>query len=153
MSAADARTSGERLERDQGERVLDAVQGLHATGDEPPDVGLVIEIDLHQQVVLAGDRVDFRYLFDVLDRGVGDLVGAAALAFDHDEDRLHQSSLSLGSSSTFGTGRRMNSGTWSPMPTTGPSALAGIGRSALAARAAPVARDGAGRRAAGPRFA
>src|SRR5690606_16086594 len=148
MAGAGGASSGERLERDQGEGVLDPVQGLHATGDEAADVRLVVQIELHQQVVLAGDRVYLGDLLDVLHGGIGDLVGPAALAFDHDEDRLHQSSFSLGSSSALGIGRRMNSGTWSPMPITGPSDREGRG-GALRSAEARAARFSAGAGSAG----
>src|SRR5215831_1812979 len=83
-------TSAEGLEGDQGKGVLHAGQRLDLAGDEMADVGLVVEIALHQEVVLAGGRID---LGDLLDAAsiVGHVVGPTELAFQHDEDRLHGS--------------------------------------------------------------
>jgi hypothetical protein len=50
----------EGLERDQGEGVLHAGKGLDFAGDEMTDVGFFVEIALHEEVVLAGGRVDLR---------------------------------------------------------------------------------------------
>ena len=47
-----------RLERDDGKRVLDAGQHLHLLVDEVADVGVLIDIELHQQIVMAGRGVD-----------------------------------------------------------------------------------------------
>src|SRR5688572_1694916 len=103
--------SGERLEGDQREGVLDAIQRLRPAGDEAADVDLVLEVELHQQIVLTRGRMHLGHRLDVLDRRVGDIVGAPELALDHHEDGLHQSSTGSGSGSICGTGRRMNSGT------------------------------------------
>src|SRR4051794_1262446 len=52
------------------------------------DVGLVVEIALHQEVVLAGGRIDLRYLLDAA-RIVSHVISLPELALHHDEDRLH----------------------------------------------------------------
>src|SRR6185436_10548315 len=96
-------TLAERLEGDEGEGVLHAGQRLDVAGDEVADVGLVVEVALHQQVVLAGGRIDLRHLLDAA-RIVGDLVGLAELAFHHDENGLH-GPLRSGDHSTAANGR------------------------------------------------
>src|SRR4029453_15722889 len=48
----------ERLEGDDGEGVLDAGQHLHLLVDEVADVGVLVDVELHQQVVMAGRGVD-----------------------------------------------------------------------------------------------
>ena len=49
----------ERLEGDDGAGVLDARDGLHLLVDEVADIGLVLDVELHQEVEVAGGRVDF----------------------------------------------------------------------------------------------
>src|SRR5690348_6162075 len=80
--------SGEGLEGDGREGVLHVPQRLDLAGDEVADVGLLVEIALHQQVVLARGRVDLRHALD-RQRFLGDLVGLAELALHHHENRLH----------------------------------------------------------------
>src|SRR6185312_11230799 len=82
--------SGESLEGDGREGVLHVPQRLDLAGDEVADVGLLVEIALHQQVVLARGRVDLRHALD-RERFLGDLVGLAELALHHHENRLHPS--------------------------------------------------------------
>jgi hypothetical protein len=76
-----------------------SVQGsksrLDLAGDEMADVGLFVEIALHEEVLLAGGRIDLRYLFDAASI-VGHVIGLAELAFHHDEDGLHDPLLSRG---------------------------------------------------------
>ena len=50
----------ECLERDDRMRVLHAGNSLHLFIDEVADIDLVLDIELHQQVVVAGRRIDFR---------------------------------------------------------------------------------------------
>src|SRR5476649_737606 len=57
-------TSGERLEGDQGEGVLHAGHGLDLRRYEVTDVDLLVEIAFHQEVILAGGRIDLRHLLD-----------------------------------------------------------------------------------------
>src|SRR5260221_7116383 len=78
----------EGLEGDQGEGVLHAGQRLDLAGDEVADVGRIGEVAFHQEVILAGGRIDLRHLFDG-DRIVRNLVGPAELAFHLYEDCLH----------------------------------------------------------------
>src|SRR6185437_6515080 len=80
--------SGEGLEGNGREGVLHVTQRLDLAGDEVADVGLLIEIALHQQVVLTRGRVDLRHALD-RQRFLGDLVGLAELALHHHENRLH----------------------------------------------------------------
>src|SRR5207247_3932959 len=78
----------ERLEGDQGEGVLHAGEGLDVAGHEVADVGLFIEVALHEKVVLAGRRIDLRHLLDIAGV-VSHLVSLTELAFHHDENGLH----------------------------------------------------------------
>src|SRR5882757_6204062 len=57
---AKALAAAERLEGDDGVGVLNAGNHLHLLVDEMADVGLVIDIELDQQVVMAGGGVDLR---------------------------------------------------------------------------------------------
>ncbi len=82
--------SGKRFESVDRKGVFDAGQELELAGDETADIGVVVEIALHQQIVLARDRMHLGDLLDVLHRGVGDLVGLAQLALHHDKDGLHR---------------------------------------------------------------
>src|SRR5258707_5996509 len=113
----------ERLVGDDREGVFHARQDLQLLGDEAADIGIFGEIALHQEIVLARGRIDFGDLLDNLDRFVGDDIGLAELAFDHDEDRLHASRSPLAVSRPRQppanlTGRARKAGRWSPNPTT-----------------------------------
>ena len=83
-----------RLEGDDGVGVLDAGDALHLLVDEMPDVGSAIDVEFHQQVVVAGGRVD---LGGDLGFGqlVGHLIGLAELAFDLDEEGGHRDRLQI----------------------------------------------------------
>src|ERR1051325_6311977 len=80
--------SAKRLEGDDRAGVLDAGDHLHSLIDEMADVGRVLDIELDQQVEIAGRRVDFRG-----DLGVGQrvrhLTGFAEMSFDLHEKRTH----------------------------------------------------------------
>src|SRR6185312_385986 len=82
----------ECLERDDGERILDARNDLHLLVHEMADVGFVIDIELHQEIIVSGSRIDFGgdLGFGQL---VGDRIGLAELAFDLDEERNHRGGL------------------------------------------------------------
>ena len=56
--------------------------------DELADVLLVLDVDLHQQVVFAAGRIEFGDQLGLLD-GVGNLVGLAGRALQLDEYGLH----------------------------------------------------------------
>src|SRR5881392_3964209 len=56
--------------------------------DEKTDIGHFIDVELHQQVVVAGGRVDFRGQLRVREL-VRHLIGLAELAFDLDEEGDH----------------------------------------------------------------
>src|SRR5438094_1546332 len=85
---ASARAMSKRLEGDDGARILDARDRLHLLVDEMADVGLLLDVELHQQVVISGGRIDLG-----CELGVGelvrDLVGFAELALDLDEEGDH----------------------------------------------------------------
>src|SRR5580704_5946155 len=85
----------ERLEADDCKSVLDPRQCLNPLGHEVADIDSVVQVTLHQEVVLTGGRIDFGDHFDALCRLVGDDVGPAEIAFDHDEDRLHADPITL----------------------------------------------------------
>src|ERR1700692_3574593 len=84
-SLADA----ERLEGDDGVGILDAGKHLHLLVDEVPDVGVVIDVEFNQQVVIAGGGIDPRRN---LGRGkrIGHRVGLAKLALDLDKEGNHR---------------------------------------------------------------
>src|SRR5262249_2273812 len=77
-----------RLEGDDRAGVLDARNDLHLLGDEMADVGSDLDVELRQQIELAGRGVDFGRDFGVSEL-VGDLVGFAGLALDLHEERNH----------------------------------------------------------------
>src|SRR6516162_8910934 len=52
------------------------------------DVGLFFDIELYQQIVVAGSRVDFGGDFGI-GKLVGHIIGSAELALDLDEERDH----------------------------------------------------------------
>lgn len=64
--------------------VLDARQDLHLLVDEVADVSVLVDVELHQEVVVAGRGVDLGGDLGFGER-VGDRVGLAKLAFDLDE--------------------------------------------------------------------
>src|SRR5207249_9538414 len=77
-----------RLERDDRVRILDAWNRLHLLVDEMADVGLLLDVELHQQVVISGGRIDLGSQLGVSEL-VRDLVGFAELALDLDEEGDH----------------------------------------------------------------
>src|SRR3954462_13905038 len=84
----DALWAAERLEGDDGVGVLDAGNHLNLLVDEMADVGLVIDIELDQQVVMAGGGIDFRGDLGFRER-IGHRIGLAKLAFELDEKGNH----------------------------------------------------------------
>src|SRR5690625_2132523 len=136
--------SGEGLEGDQREGVLDAFDPLDGFRHEVADVGVVRQVALDQKIVLAGGRIDFRNLLHGLDEFVGHLVGLAELTLDLNEDCLHGPMIAASGAGVTafsrsrsrrplsmtpmadrssdrrqalaerGTGRRMKAGVWSP---------------------------------------
>src|SRR5437016_1665589 len=50
----------ERLESDDGVGVLDTRNDLHLLVDEMADVGVVVDVEFHQQIVVARGRINFR---------------------------------------------------------------------------------------------
>src|ERR1700712_3829463 len=84
-SRAGSLARAERLEGDDGVGVLDAGNDLHLLVDEMADVGVVVDIELDQQVVISGGGIDLRGDLGFRER-VGDGVGLAELAFELDEE-------------------------------------------------------------------
>ncbi len=82
----------ECLEGDGRPGIADAVDAVHLLVDEVADVGAGLDVEFHQQVEIAGGRID---LGGDLSFGkfVGDLIGLAEFAFDLDEERGHCRSL------------------------------------------------------------
>src|SRR5262249_1316638 len=78
----------ERLEGDDGACVLDARDGLHLLIDEMADVGLVLDVEFHQQVEVAGGRIDLGSELGIREL-VRHVVGLAELALDLDEEGDH----------------------------------------------------------------
>jgi hypothetical protein len=70
--------------------VLDPGNHLDLFVHEVPDIGGVVDVELHQQVVIARGRIDLGGDLCFGER-VGDLIGLAELAFDLDEEGGHGS--------------------------------------------------------------
>ncbi|GCC48598.1 hypothetical protein chiPu_0032625, partial [Chiloscyllium punctatum] len=85
-------SAAERLEGDDGEGVLDARDHLNLLVDEMADVGVVVDVEFDQEIVIARRGIDLRRNLGFR-QCVGDGVGLAELAFDLDEERNHQSRL------------------------------------------------------------
>src|SRR5262249_32249994 len=84
----DAGRLSECLEGDDRARVLDARYGLHLLVDEVADVGLLLDVKLHQQVEIPGGRIDLGGELGIREL-VGDFVRLAELAFDLNEEGDH----------------------------------------------------------------
>jgi hypothetical protein len=80
--------ASERLERDDRPGVLDARDRLHFLVNEMPDVGALLDVEFHQQVEVAGGRIDFGCDLGIGER-IGHRIGFAEVAFDLDEKRDH----------------------------------------------------------------
>src|SRR5438445_3339009 len=79
----------ERLESDDGVGVLDARNHLHLLVDEMADVGVVIDVEFYQEIVIAGGGIDLRGDLGLRER-IGDGIGLAELAFELDEEGNHR---------------------------------------------------------------
>ena len=79
----------ERLEGDDGVGVLDTRNHLHLLVDEMADVGVVADIELDQQIVIAGGGLDLRGDLGLGER-IGDGIGLAELAFELHEKGNHR---------------------------------------------------------------
>src|SRR5258705_12584005 len=77
-----------RLERDDRPGVQNARNGLDLLVDEMADVGAVLDIELHQQVEVAGGRINFGCDLGIGQR-VGNRIGFAEVAFDLNKKRNH----------------------------------------------------------------
>src|SRR4030095_484360 len=78
----------ERLERQDRARVLDARDGLHLLVDEVPDIGVGIDVELHEEVEVASSGIDLGGDLGV-GEPVGHVVGLAQVAFDLHEEGNH----------------------------------------------------------------
>src|SRR5262245_28525275 len=83
------RSGLKRLESDDGVRVLDAGDALHLLIHEVTDVRAAVDVEFHQQIVVAGGRIDLGCNFR-FGQGVGHLVGLSELAFDLNEKWGHR---------------------------------------------------------------
>src|SRR5688572_17712755 len=81
--------SGERVERDVGQQVLDVRQRLQPSGDEPPHIRNALQVALHEQVVGAGDRIELAHCLEGVEGPGGHVIRGAGITFDHDENRPH----------------------------------------------------------------
>src|SRR6202040_778091 len=77
-----------RLERNDGARFLDARDGLHLFIYKMADVGLVLDVELYQQIEISCRRVDFRGKLGIR-KLVRDGVGLAQLTLDLNKERDH----------------------------------------------------------------
>src|ERR1700738_1501330 len=84
-----ALTRAERLEGDDGVGVLDAGKHLHSLVDEVPDVGVVVDVEFYQEIVVASGGIDLGRNLGFRKR-IGDGVGLAELALDLDEGGTHR---------------------------------------------------------------
>src|ERR1700710_1838190 len=69
--------------------VLDAGNDLHLLVDEMADVGVVIDVEFDQQVVISSGGIDFGGDLGLGER-IGDGIGLAKLAFELHEKRNHR---------------------------------------------------------------
>src|SRR4051794_31953976 len=88
MSALRSRPS-ERPEGDDRARIGDAGNALDLLADEMADIDVIGDVELGEDVEIAGNRINFRGDFG-LGQGAGNLVGLAELAFDFDEKGPHR---------------------------------------------------------------
>src|SRR3954469_16983463 len=79
----------ERLEGDDRAGVLELGDRLHVLGDEMADVDAVVDMELGQDVVVAGRRIDLRGDLAVGERACH-RIGLAEPALDLDEEGLHR---------------------------------------------------------------
>src|SRR4029077_5495296 len=82
-------TAAERLEGDDGAGVLDARNDLHLLVDEVADVGLLVDVELDQQVEVPSGGIDLRGNLGLGER-IGHRVGLPELALDLDEEGDHR---------------------------------------------------------------
>src|SRR6202453_884206 len=84
-----ALAGAECLEGDDGVGVLDAGNDLHLLIDEMANISVVVDVELHQEVVITRGRIDLGGDLG-LGKRVGDGVGLAELAFELHEKRHHR---------------------------------------------------------------
>src|ERR1700738_3155279 len=89
MRAGRNLTRAECLEGDDGVGVLDAGNYLHLFVDEMADVGVVVDVELDQEIVVAGGGIDLRGDLGFRKR-IGNRIGLAELAFELDEKGNHR---------------------------------------------------------------
>src|SRR5216683_8303933 len=82
-------TSGsKRLECDDRPGVQNARDGLDLLGDEMSDVGALLDVEFHQQIEVAGSRINFGCDLGICKR-IGHRIGSAEMAFDLNKKRDH----------------------------------------------------------------
>src|SRR5258707_1100997 len=69
--------------------VLDAGDDLHLLVDEMADIGVLVDIEFYQEIVIARGGIDLGGDLG-LGKRVGDDIGLAELAFDLDEEGNHR---------------------------------------------------------------
>jgi hypothetical protein len=69
--------------------VLDAGDDLDLLVDEMADVGVLVDVEFHQEIVIAGGGIDLGGDLG-LGKRVGDDIGLAELAFDLDKEGNHR---------------------------------------------------------------
>jgi hypothetical protein len=78
----------EGLERNDCSRILNAGNGLNPLVHKVSDIGVAIDIELYQEIIVARRRVDFRGYFCV-SKLICDIIGLAELTFDLDKEGDH----------------------------------------------------------------
>src|SRR3981189_2926919 len=75
--------------------ILDAGNDLHLLVDEVADIGVVVDVELYQEIVVARGGINLGGNLGLGER-VGDGVGLAELAFELDEEGNHRCCLREG---------------------------------------------------------
>ena len=84
-----ALAGAERLEGDDRMGILNAGKDLHFFVDEVPDVGVLIDVELYQEIIIASGGLDLRCNLGFGER-IGDNVRLAEFALDLDKERNHR---------------------------------------------------------------
>lgn len=82
----------ERLEREDRKRLANVRDGMDVPLNQPTDRIDVVDVELHEKVVLTGDAVGLRKAFDVGNL-IRDLGAVAGVCFHHHEHCSHGQSL------------------------------------------------------------
>lgn len=79
----------------QRKAVSDPVQGLNMMGNEAANIFSIIELDLHQKIILTRYRMHFGNSIHLLDGGISYIIGSSKLTFQKNEQSLHQPSFAF----------------------------------------------------------